>query len=186
MNRKENILDSAERLVRSRGFDAFSYADIEKDVGIRKASIHHHFASKSDLALALMQRYGAKFDEVISTIEAEEEKAGGRLLNYLDLYRKALSQGDTLCLCVAFSAGCDSLSPAVLTKLNEFHDQSVEWLKGVFALGKQDGSIRNVVDPGMDAISCLAMVEGAQLIARAAVNITRFDAVVAGLRARIN
>ncbi len=38
MDTRSALLDSAERAARQRGFDAFSYADLARDVGIRKAS----------------------------------------------------------------------------------------------------------------------------------------------------
>ena len=45
----ERILDVAERLVQQRGFNGFSYADIAAELGITKAGLHYHFASKADL-----------------------------------------------------------------------------------------------------------------------------------------
>ncbi|MDP2026901.1 TetR/AcrR family transcriptional regulator [Sulfuriferula sp.] len=41
-------------MVQRRGFNDFSYADIANEVGIRKASLHHHFPTKTDLGLALI------------------------------------------------------------------------------------------------------------------------------------
>ncbi|MBC7941403.1 MAG: helix-turn-helix transcriptional regulator, partial [Chitinophagaceae bacterium] len=58
---RERILATAQMLAQQRGFNAFSYADIAAAVGVRKASIHHHFASKGDLELALVQRYRQQF-----------------------------------------------------------------------------------------------------------------------------
>jgi len=55
------ILDSAERLVQTRGFNAFSYADIATELRLRKASIHYHFPSKADLGRRLLARYEAAF-----------------------------------------------------------------------------------------------------------------------------
>jgi hypothetical protein len=54
MDTKTAFLDSANRLARTRGFDAFSYADLSKDIGLRKVSIHYHFPTKADLALDLI------------------------------------------------------------------------------------------------------------------------------------
>ena len=185
MDRKQSILDSAEALARGRGFDAFSYADIEADVGIRKASIHHHYASKSALALALIQRYSTRFFAGLAAVDAKSGTAGARLSAYLAIYRRALSGGRSLCPCVAFSAGRDSLSAPVLDELNGFHDRSIDWLEGVFAQAKKDRSIKLAAEPRSEAVAALALVEGAQLIARAAQDATRFDAAVAGLRTRL-
>ena len=55
------MLDIAERLAQTRGFNGFSYSDIAAELGIAKASLHHHFATKADLGRALMQRYSDGF-----------------------------------------------------------------------------------------------------------------------------
>lgn len=49
MDTRESLIKSAEYMLRSKGYAAFSYADLEKAVGIRKASIHHHFPKKKIL-----------------------------------------------------------------------------------------------------------------------------------------
>ena len=46
---KAQLLSHAESLVRERGFDAFSYADLAKGADITKASVHHHFPTKAAL-----------------------------------------------------------------------------------------------------------------------------------------
>jgi TetR/AcrR family transcriptional repressor of nem operon len=42
----DKILRLTDTLIQQRGFLGFSYADLEKAIGIRKASIHHHFPGK--------------------------------------------------------------------------------------------------------------------------------------------
>lgn len=58
-DKKNEILDCAQTLIQKRGYNGFSYADISSTVGIRKASIHHHFSTKVDLAVAVVERYRA-------------------------------------------------------------------------------------------------------------------------------
>ena len=48
------ILDIAEQLVQTRGFNAFSYADIAVALHITKASLHYHFPSKAVLGERLV------------------------------------------------------------------------------------------------------------------------------------
>lgn len=184
MNTREQILDASEQLARSRGFDAFSYADLAERVGIRKASIHHHFAKKANLGQALMARYRAHFLEALTDLAAKEPSAGPRLLGYLDLYRAALSGGQTLCLCVAFSAGRDSLTEPTLRELDLFHQQSLAWLEQTFTAAALDGSIAQLGELQSEAAATLALVEGAQLMARAAASLEPFDQAVSALRQR--
>ncbi|MBV8574602.1 MAG: helix-turn-helix transcriptional regulator, partial [Acetobacteraceae bacterium] len=51
------ILDVAERLVQTRGFNAFSYADIAQALRVTKASLHYHFPTKGKLGERLIERY---------------------------------------------------------------------------------------------------------------------------------
>ena len=56
-NTADDILAAARRFIVAGGYNGFSYADIAEVVGIRKASIHHHFPSKVDLVQTLVRRY---------------------------------------------------------------------------------------------------------------------------------
>ena len=185
MNTRTALLDAAEHAARTRGFDAFSYADLSSAVGIRKASIHHHFPAKSDLALALIGRYREDFRSILAAIEKEHVTAAARLTAFLDTYRDALSGGDTVCLCVAFSAGRDSFQTPVLLELDGFHMDCLAWLDGVFRSANDDHSVAGIGDPEDEAKACLALVEGAQLMARAARNPKRFDEATTQFRRRL-
>ena len=51
---RERILDAGARMLRTRSYFGFSFNDIALEVGVRKASLHHHFGSKEALALELL------------------------------------------------------------------------------------------------------------------------------------
>ena len=185
MDTRTALLDAAEQVGRARGFDGFSYADLATAVGIRKASIHHHFPTKGDLALALVQRYRTDFLERLAHIEARYDRAGDRLRAYVQLYRDALSQGEKTCLCVAFGVAPDSIPAPVGLEIRQFHTESLEWLETLFVLGRDDLSIESIGDPVREAAACLAQMEGGQLVARSAKDVTLFDDALSLLLARI-
>lgn len=186
MSTRDALMDSAETATRQRGYNGFSYADLAKEVGIRKASVHHHFPTKPDLALAILERYIARRTAEFQHISESEVTGGGQLKAYLEIYRGALDGGKKLCLCAVFSAGRDSLSAPVLAQLMKFHEQSLLWLKSVFQLGDSDGTIKAVERPIAEAAACLAQVEGAQLMARASGTIELFNMAIAPLQARLS
>jgi TetR/AcrR family transcriptional regulator, transcriptional repressor for nem operon len=185
MDTKTALLNCAEDAVRARGYDGFSYADLAAAVGIRKASIHHHFPTKADLALALIERYSRNFFAALDQIAIAHATGGARLKAYVAACRNALDGGTKLCLCIAFCTGRDGLSAAVLGKLDAFHVTVTAWLADVFAIGKIDGSLAGIIEARSEAHACLAQMEGAQLIARAAGDVDRFDMAVAGLLGRL-
>lgn len=185
MDTQTALLDSAEMAARRRGIDGFSYADLAEDVGIRKASIHYHFPKKADLTFALIQRYAAAFLERLDEIDRANSIAGAALSAYTDEYRKALQGGEMVCLCVALSTGRDRLADDVLSLLKDFQEQSILWLTELFEDAESDGSITMASKPEQEAAACLALVEGAQLIARAAGDVDQFDRAIAALQSRI-
>ena len=185
MDTKNALLDCAEEALRSRGYDGCSYADLAGEVGIRKASIHHHFPKKADLALALIERYAANFFQALDDIMGERETGSEQLQAYVELCRDALDGGNKLCLCVAFCVGRDGLNASVLDQLDAFHMTVARWLSDAFAAGKSDGTITLVSEVDAEAYACLAQMEGAQLMARAAKDMGRFDSAVSGLLCRL-
>ena len=184
MNTRSALLDSAEALVKRRGFDGMSYADLGADVGIRKASIHYHFPSKGDLSLALIDRYHEVFLGRLQAISQQEASASAQLLAFLDIYRTALDGGRSLCLCVALSVTQQALPEDAKTALAQYHHDVADWLRGVFQLAQSDASVRGVSDPYTEAFGALAQVEGAQIIARSSGDPTRFEAAIDTLRRR--
>lgn len=182
---KTELLNSAERAARTRGFDGFSYADLSADVGIRKASIHHHFPTKAALSVALMQRYHANLKQACDDMDDQEPTGGGRLAALIDRYRTALDGGKSLCLCVSFSTSRDSLPAEVIVQIRNFRAMMVEWITQAFTLGVTDGSILDVRNPMAEAAAMLSLIEGAQLAARAEENPDLFESAVALMQQRL-
>lgn len=186
MSTRISLLQSAERAVRQRGYQGFSYADLAREIGIRKASIHHHFPTKAGLGLALIERYNAAFFEQLENIKDGEATAAEQLRAYLRLYRDALDNGEQVCLCVSLSAGRAHLSEEILDQLDRFHSDSLQWLEQLYKRAQTDGSIPLHASPEAEASATLALVEGAQLLARASKDIAQFDQSTRALHARLS
>src|SRR5215467_9141444 len=105
----DRILDVAQRLVQTRGWNGFSYADIAEALRIRKASIHHHFPSKADLGRRLLERYREIFLGRLAEIEAMRGGPGRKLQAYAELYEKVLRDEDRMCLCGMMAADFTTL-----------------------------------------------------------------------------
>ena len=54
--RKNEILDVAERLFCSKGFDSTSTNDILNEIGIARGTLYYHFKSKEDILDAMIER----------------------------------------------------------------------------------------------------------------------------------
>ena len=81
-----NILQLADKLIQSNGFHGFSYADVAKELDIRKASIHHHFATKADLGIAFCQLKCEQLQQLESHLKTLPS-AKERLKGYFDVFQ---------------------------------------------------------------------------------------------------
>ena len=180
------LLDSAERAARTVGFDGFSYADLANEVGIRKASIDHHFPSKANLSVELMQRYLTKFEAVRAEFRTSPRTGAEQLSAAINSYRDGINEGKTVCLCVSFTTSRESLPDEVSQLVRRFRTMMTEWLVAAFHAGQSDGSIKGVTDPTMEAAATLSLFEGAQLAARAEEDPSLFDNAVQLLKQRLS
>ena len=185
---RERILDVAQRLVQTRGYDGFSFADVAEAVGIRKASIHHHFATKGDLAVALVERFREGCREALAAIDREVEAPERRLDAYARLFESTLADGGRMCLCGMLAAGQVTLPEAARGALELALREHEAWLTGIIRAGQKAGRFRADAPPARQAQALLASLEGAMLLARTRANpATRFRSIaatlLAGLRA---
>ena len=128
------ILDVAERLVQTRGFNDFSYADIADELGITKPALHYHFRSKAALGEAIIGRYSERFFSALERIEATQPDARARLNEYVQLYRSVLSAG-RMCLCGILAAEYQTLPASMRSAVLDFFDRNETWLERVLREG---------------------------------------------------
>ena len=129
---RNELLMQAEILVRGRGYSGFSYADLADAVGIRKASIHHHFRTKEDLGAALVAAYDLRYDEALDAILTQSPDAIARVEAYGRLYLTGVEKG-LGCLCAALAVELDTLPPVLRADIARFFDKHIAWLERVLA-----------------------------------------------------
>jgi len=182
----ERILDIAERLVQTRGFNNFSYADIATELGITTASLHYHFPGKAELGQALITRYAERFAEALSQIDRDLPDAHVRLEAYARLYADVL-HGKRMCMCGILAAEYQTLPKPMRTEVIRFFDDNQRWLAEVLTQGRADQSVAFSGSPDDVAQGILSTLEGAMLVARPYGDLARFNAtarqLLAGLRA---
>lgn len=181
----ERLLDIGESAICSRGYAGFSYADIAEAAGIRKASVHHHFPTKLDFGLAVLDRYGDRIARKLKDIDTRSRTGAQSMFEIIQLYRDALGSGSTTCLCVALAGDAQLVSEEIREVLGRANQLVIAWLEQVLLRGRRDRSISVGGDPAQDAISLLAQLHGAQLVARAAGDPAMFDRAVSNITARL-
>lgn len=69
--REDAIVQTVNRLLAEKGFDAMTVDEVAAAVGIAKASLYKHFPSKEDLAAAAMVRVMRRAQEFLRTVKPD-------------------------------------------------------------------------------------------------------------------
>lgn len=166
------IQDLAENYIRIGGYKAFSFREIAKHVGIKSASIHYHFPSKQDLAVAVAERYTQRFLTQLTAIETSYVSKQERVAAYIACFRGALLNDGKMCLCGALAAESNDLPEPVRATAKIFFEKNVTWLEAVLAT-------KDNPQPTSEALRCIALLEGAMLMSQAYQDHAIFERIVA-------
>jgi len=177
-NSKEAILAAARQSAQAHGYTGLNFRDLAAEVGIKAASIYHHFPSKADLGEAIAKRYWEDTAADLDALLTEASDPDQALRQYPLIFRRSLENDNRLCLCSFMSAKFDDLPEPVKKEVQAFADVNVAWLSKVL-------SAAGVVEPKKSeerARAIFAAVAGAQLMARSRSDISLFDTLIEGYR----
>lgn len=75
--RKNEILDVAERLFGTKGFDGTSTGDILNEIGIARGTLYYHFKSKEEILDAMISRMMSRLVEKAEVIAVQKYTSAG-------------------------------------------------------------------------------------------------------------
>src|SRR6202048_1475644 len=162
-------MDLAEAHIRDAGYRGFSFRDLAAELGIKSASVHHHFPTKATMAAAVARRYRDRFLEAVA---ARPGESGEEAISvYRSAFRAALDRDGRMCLCGVLGAEAGALSPDVAGEILSFFRRCIDDLS------------RRIGGPGAEAraFHVMATLEGAMMLARAYRSVEVFDHAVGSL-----
>ncbi|MGF6998357.1 TetR/AcrR family transcriptional regulator [Paraburkholderia sp. GAS32] len=180
------IIEAGRQLIMRRGYSGFSYADVADAINIRKASIHHHFPSKNDLVMAVVNEWRAAFDADMASLQASGADALAQLRAYIGHWERCIAD-DSAPFCVAGMLGAErpSLPEEVAKVVKAFFDNLTAWLEQVLESGAKNDLIKLGSSVQTEAATLVSVVYGAMLAARAYGNAALFKEVTDGAVERL-
>ncbi len=178
-NSKEAILAAARQSAQAHGYGGLNFRDLADEVGIKAASIYHHFPSKADLGEAVVRRYWEETKDDLAALLSDAIDPQSALRQYPGIFRRSLENANRLCLCSFMSAEYDDLPEPVKKEVQTFADVNVAWLSQVLSAAK----IVPAKKSEERARAIFAAIAGAQLMARSRSDISLFDTLIDSYRA---
>jgi TetR/AcrR family transcriptional repressor of nem operon len=173
-------------LIQTRGCSAFSYQDIADALKIRKASIHYHFQSKTDLVIAVIDRYAERFDEALDNIARDESATSMSMLeHYAEPYAAFAATPDRVCLCGALSGEMLALPRELRARVASFFKSHQQWLTQILNRGAERGEFRLTESAAKTARLIFGALQGALLVQRTTGDSSQLKDVISALKSQL-
>jgi TetR/AcrR family transcriptional repressor of nem operon len=180
---RQFILDTAENLILTRGYNGFSYKDIAEVVGIRKASIHYHFPTKEALGVVFVERYVDRFQNWCEFIAGQT--ATQKLASFLEMFKLVSDNAEQICPMGMLTAEYPTLPLTVQDKLRRLYGEMDQWLTKVLIQGRTEGSLKFTPEPTIMAKVMLNAMSASLKMARVFQDVDQLEAVFNALMTMI-
>ncbi|MEM7334493.1 MAG: TetR/AcrR family transcriptional regulator [Chloroflexota bacterium] len=141
MDRKTEIIQLTIEMLKVKGFDSFSYNDLSQEIGISKASIHHHFKRKEDLGLALlvfMKEGVLRRNEHLYEIELSPWE---KLEAFFNMNARVIENGTKSCPVNSLQANVNVISAEMADVLKEIVDLEIDLVTIILEEGRKEGQL---------------------------------------------
>jgi len=162
---RENILELGESLIRSKGYNAFSYLDISSELGIKNAAIHYYFPSKENLGTSIVKTNVQRFEEMVENMHSHGFDELRQLETFIKIYIKSHREKK---LCIMGSLGPDfnTLNDTTKSELKKLTEMILNWLTSILESGKQKKIFVFKEEPRNKAVVLLSGLIGSLQLAR--------------------
>lgn len=164
----DHILTTAETLVQTKGYNAFSYKDIANIVGVKTSSIHYYFPSKADLGVAVIKKHiewlGAELEQLINKKYSCKKKLE---LFIESIFTNTYLSNRKMCLGGMFASDVLTLPQEIQREARVFFNRLQDWMKRLLteAIDKKEFCIEKK-EINNEAFFVFSIIEGALLLTR--------------------
>ena len=182
----EQILDLAETLIQTRGYCAFSYQDVADALGVTKASIHYHFASKTDLGKAVVERYVQRFGRMLAQIAEDPQISSAHMLDrYFEPFLQLSETADRVCLCGALAGEVLAVPAELRQRVDAFFSAHQAWLAEILRRGVARGEFELRAPAEQMSRVVFGALQGGLIVRRTTGDASQLHDIVTALKAQL-
>jgi len=179
----DRILDAGQELIQTGGFSAMSFQDIASEVGIRKPSIIHHFATKAELGVAIIRRYRDTFAAQLQQISEDPAKSSWDALEfYFSPYLFLASTPDKVCLCGALAGEIPVLPEVMRVEVKQFIEAHQRWLEEILREGVERGELMLIDSSKSLSRVIFNSLQGSLLVRRSTEDVSQLKEIINAMR----
>lgn len=139
MSTRSIIINLGDELIRTRGYNAFSFSDISKVLNIKNASIHYHFKTKTDLGLAVVKSHQEALEQLKNKVALKSPLI--KLKTFFSIYDKIKGE-DKVCVVGSLVTDLYTVEPEIRLELENLAKEILAWVEEILVEGKQKNIFR--------------------------------------------
>jgi TetR/AcrR family transcriptional regulator, cholesterol catabolism regulator len=155
-NTREDVVDAAGRLFAERGYHGTSMRDLGRELGLLGSSLYAHVESKQDLLVAVVERGASLFEASAASALATEGSADRRLGALIEGHVDVVL--DNIDVARTFLNEARVLDDEHRSRVLAARDGYEAVFRQVLREGVDEGTFREDVDPSLDAIFVLSIL----------------------------
>ena len=133
---REKIIELGENLIRTKGYNAFSYQDISSELGIKNAAVHYYYPSKENLGTSIVKTNIQRFEEMVDNMHSRGFDELQQLDTFIKIYIKSHRE-KKLCLIGSLGPEFNTLSETTKIELKKMTELILIWLTEILKTGKE-------------------------------------------------
>ncbi|MDT3403842.1 TetR/AcrR family transcriptional regulator [Mucilaginibacter terrae] len=150
IDKRDHILDVAERVFAEHGFDGSSTRLISGEAGVNMAMLNYYFGSKEGLLVALFERRTSAFRSLIQNIGKNENiSAWQKITEYVDAYINRVFNSNNCFQKVIHQEMIIRRTGELADRINDMIMQNVLELRKILHEGIEHGEFKSDIDTEM-------------------------------------
>ena len=163
MDTKAEIIRISDALIREKGFNAFSFSDISRQLNIKNASIHYHFLTKTALGVSIITEHIVQLEKLKE--KTKNKSPLEKLNSFLSIYSVAKSE-DKICLVGSLATDLYTVEPEIQTELKKLVDNILQWVIKILKEGKTQGIFQFKINARTKALMIITNMAAALQLTR--------------------
>lgn len=160
---KTAILSIAKELMKQVGYNAFSYADIAKQLNIKNAAIHYHFPAKEDLLSGVIDTYIDDYNLLEKQLRTSGLLPKEKLKKFIERYAQLIQQKN-ICIIGSVASDYNTLPISVKEKVADLVKMVLGMVEKTLHEGKTIGEFNFDETPRVKSLLIMTnLAAGVQL-----------------------
>lgn len=176
-NTRDRIIELSQEAIATRGYSAFSFRELAAELGIKSASIHYHFPTKTHLGVEVARTYRHRLQQALEQIAQQSNHPRQALADLVAIYRHEANTSQRMTVCTMLAAEIKNLPEEIQQEMKAFYDLNLSWINARLlesGFGKKEGKEKSR--------QLFALLQGALMGAKGQNDPAYFDVVVKAVK----